>query len=44
MDQDRFIVGFRNRKIRSVPMPYILKPDSSLGQAEPVFATMVHKM
>ena len=29
---------------RSVPMFYILNPDSSLGHVEPVFATMVYKM
>ena len=44
MDQGRSIVGFRNRTKRSVPMPYILKPDSSLGRIEPVCATMVYKM
>lgn len=44
MEQDRFAVGFRNRKKRSVPMLRISKPDSSLGHVEPVFATMVYKM
>lgn len=35
---------FKNPMIRSVPMLYIRKLDSSLGQVEPVFAMVVCKM
>lgn len=43
MEQDRFDVGLET--VCSVPSPCLAsEPDSSLGQVEPVFATMVYKM